>query len=187
MTTAGSNVESAVRGVPTTAQAVDFTQIYRENVQFVVGVLRHAGVPSASLRDVCHEVFVRVHSTLGRYDPSRPIRGWLHGVAFNVAREFRRERRRDALHDELPEALAAGGIDPERRALVGEELAVIQTALAAMSAERRTVFEMRHVLGMTIPEIAAALDGCSGDTLYARLYAAEEIVEKAVSRYRRLR
>jgi RNA polymerase sigma factor (sigma-70 family) len=187
VTHASTHAEPTVRGAPAPPPSVDFNTIYRENLQFVVGVLRHTGVPSGALRDVCHEVFVRVHQTLDRYDPARPIRGWLHGVAFNVAREYRRARRRESLHDELPESLCSSGIDPERRALLGEEASVIDAALAAMSAERRTVFEMHHVLGMTIPEIAAALGGCPTDTLYARLYAAEELVEKSVSRYRRLR
>jgi RNA polymerase sigma factor (sigma-70 family) len=165
------------------AAAPDFAVIYRENLGFVVAVVRRAGIPEEALREVCQEVFVRVYQTLDRYDPARPIRAWLHGVAFNVAREARRAHRKSSRGESLDEDFPSQGPDPERAALVGEALSVVERALAAMDADRRTVFEMRHLLGMTIPEIASALGGVSVDTLYARLYAAEGLVDAAMKRH----
>lgn len=163
----------------------EFEKLYRENLGFVVALLRRFGVPPSGLREACQDVFVRVHQTLDQYEPSRPLRGWLHGVAFNVVRESRRAWRKAALHDELPEGAEWGGADPAREAEVREGIAVVRAALAQIDPARREVFEMKHVLGMTAPEISEALGGVSMNTIYARLYAAEEAVNAAVARYQR--
>jgi len=55
--------------------------------------LRRLGVPEADVEDAVHDVFVVAHRRYGTYDPSRPLRPWLLGIAFRVAAQWRRRRR----------------------------------------------------------------------------------------------
>ena len=54
--------------------------------------------------DVAQEVFLRVFRSLGRWDPARPLRPWVLGIAVNrcrtwLAKRARRPELADYLHD----------------------------------------------------------------------------------------
>lgn len=166
--------------------AFDLESFYREHLGFVVAVLRGLGAPHQALRELAHEVFVRVFEDQGAYDPARPIRGWLYGIARNVVREARRAQGKAERHEELTEAVLTFQPDQQSLLEVREQLVVVREALAAIAPERSVVFTMRHALGMTVPEIAAALGGLPEPTVYSRLYAAQGVVEAALARHGRM-
>lgn len=110
--------------------------------------------------DVTQDAFERAFAALGRFDERRPFAPWLHRIVVNRALDLvRAERRLVGLDDAA--ALEAwtpdGGGDREALA-----------ALAALSAERRAVVVLRHLLGYTPPEIAAIL-GVPVGTVNSRL------------------
>ncbi len=115
-------------------------------------VLRLLGnVPDAE--DVTQELFVALPATLAGYDPARGALGpWLRRVAVRLAlmrmRTIRRRRETDA--GTVAMLLARDDSALERMS--------IETALARLSEEQRTVFLLKEVEGYEHREIATLLD-----------------------------
>jgi RNA polymerase sigma-70 factor (ECF subfamily) len=98
--------------------------------------------------DVTQQVFAKLMTALGRYEPRTvPFSAWILRVAHNAAIDHVRARRRMA-SDELQ---AAG----EQELPTGTDgRAALRAAFAAIPPEQRCVVLMRHVVGLTPPEIA---------------------------------
>src|SRR5262249_62039869 len=60
---------------------------------YVWKTLRRLGAPLKDLEDLTHDLFVVVHRRLREYDPSRPLRPWLCGIAVRVVSDYRRSFR----------------------------------------------------------------------------------------------
>ena len=70
-----------------------FAAAYDAEFEVVWLYLRRLGVPEADVEDAVHDVFVVAHRRYGTYDPSRPLRPWLLGIAFRIAAQWRRRHR----------------------------------------------------------------------------------------------
>src|SRR3954470_22857324 len=82
----------------------DAGTIFQSEFGYVWNTLRRLGVHQRDLEDVVHEVFVRVHDQLPLFDPTRPLRPWLFGIALGLATNYRRlARHRVDLMAEPPE------------------------------------------------------------------------------------
>jgi RNA polymerase sigma-70 factor, ECF subfamily len=155
-------------------------QIYDAELDYVWHTLRRLGVADADLADICHEVFLIVHRRLGDYDPLRPIRPWLFGIAMRVAKDYRRSARyrRERLDPSPPEPIDQGGnartrlLDQERRDLVAR-------ALATLDFDQRVVFVLHELEERTMPEIVDLVDAPL-NTLYSRLRLARKAFSGAV-------
>jgi RNA polymerase sigma factor (sigma-70 family) len=104
--------------------------------------------------DVTQEVFLRVFRSLRGWDPSRPLRPWIMGIAVNRCRTWLTQRsRRPELVDYLQDTLP--GPAPDDSAELVRE---IQAAVADLRVEYRTVFVLFHEQGQPYEEIALVLD-----------------------------
>jgi RNA polymerase sigma-70 factor (ECF subfamily) len=141
-----------------------FRALFDAHVGYVAHTLRRLGVREADLADVTQDVFVVVHRKLGDYDPTRPIRPWLFGIAFRVASDYAKlaRHRREVVVDAAEEHAVADH-DPERLA---RDLVV--RALSELSLERRAVLVMHDIEGHGMEDIATAL-GIPLGTGYSRL------------------
>jgi RNA polymerase sigma-70 factor (ECF subfamily) len=128
--------------------------------------------------DVTQEVFLRVFRSLDSWDPSRPLRPWVMGIAVNRCRTWLASRaRRPELVDYLHETAAAPIADDS-----AELRTEIQTALADLRLEYRTVFVLFHEQGQPYEDIALALDRPVG-TIKTWLHRARlEILDRLRSR-----
>jgi len=162
-----------------------FEEVFDAHFGYVWNTLRRLGVGEADAQDQAQEVFVVVSSLLGDYDPARPLRPWLFGIAYRIACRFRAlaRHRRELAMDAPPDAA-----DP--RPAADEELAaheardLVLRALDTLDLDRRAVLVMNLLDEQPIPEVAGAL-GISVNTAYSRLRLAREDFEKAVKRLRR--
>jgi RNA polymerase sigma-70 factor (ECF subfamily) len=133
----------------------------------------------ADLDDLVQEVFVRAFQRVEELREPRALKGWLTGIAVNVAREaIRSARRRRWLRfmrqEETPD-VAAPLASPETRAAVRAFYQVVDD----LDADGRIAFTLRFVEGMELAEIAGAC-GVSLATIKRRLKAAEaEFAERA--------
>src|SRR6185295_12730242 len=66
-------------------QPPSMADLFRANATFVMRVVRRMGVPRGDVEDVAQEVFVLVQQKLAQYDPRRPLRPWLFGIASRMA------------------------------------------------------------------------------------------------------
>jgi RNA polymerase sigma-70 factor (ECF subfamily) len=103
--------------------------------------------------DVTQEVFLRVFRSLSGWDSGRPLKPWIMGIAVNRCRTWLTQRaRRPELVEYLQDTLPGPSADDS-----AELLREIQTALAELRLEYRTVFVLFHEHGQPYEEIADAL------------------------------
>jgi RNA polymerase sigma-70 factor (ECF subfamily) len=163
-----------VRGMPIRASKSEFDAAYRAHFGFVWRVLARQGVPAAALEDAVQEVFMVTHRHWGAWHGRASIRSYLFGIARRVAGTLRRtqERHRNKL-DALPARSPESGLDDQFDDR--QRLDHLAAAIERLDPERRDVFVLSDIEGLSAPEIADAL-GCKLNTVYSRLRRARAIV-----------
>lgn len=162
---------------------VDFRALYEAHVGHVWRTLRRLGVASRDLEDATHEVFLVAHRRLGDFDPTRPARAWLTGIAWRVASDERRRARhhREQLGgEEVLISQPDPGRSPEAVVQSHEARALVAQGLDALEPPQRVVFVMYEIDGATGREIAEAV-GIPLYTVYSRLRAARARFKAAVT------
>lgn len=159
--------------------AARIAALFDAHCGFVCRVLRHLGVHEAALDDAVQDVFVTAHRRWSSFEGRSSAQSWLYGIARRIAFRYRRaadaraRRFVDAGHD-LPEAVD----EPFARAHAAQSLAAL---LHGLDADKRTVFVLSEVEGMTAPEVAEAL-GIPLGTAYSRLRAAWQVLGRQAGR-----
>lgn len=154
---------------------------FAEHHGFVRERLRGLGVAAADLDDATQDVFEVLVRRIASYDPQRPIRAWMAGMARKVARRYRdRGRRAIVSLDERRPALADS---PEDRAAQAEAWQVLQRFIDELEPERWSVFVLSEIEGLRGSEIAVEL-GVNLNTVYARLRSARQAFERTLRRHR---
>lgn len=146
--------------------------IYRTELPYVWNFLRRLGIrQQGDLEDLAQEVFFKAFRGLHRFDPTRPLRPWLLGIAFRVAADFLAlaKHRRETLGEPFDVADESRG--PEDLAAAAQDRRRVLAAIQAIGLDRRPVFVMHELNGHTAPEIAEAL-GLPLNTVYSRLRVA---------------
>jgi RNA polymerase sigma-70 factor (ECF subfamily) len=160
------------------AETPSFREIFERELPFVYNSLRRLGIRSADLPDATQEVFATVSAVLGDYDPSRPLRPWLFGIAYRVGmRWLDVAHRRREVPSEIPEAPDSS---PNAEAAVerNEARDLARIALSKVEPSRRAVLILSHFEGLSVPEIASALQ-IPVNTAYSRLHRAREEFSEA--------
>ncbi|WAS95546.1 RNA polymerase sigma factor [Nannocystis punicea] len=158
--------------------------LYQAHADFVVRISRQLGAPAAQLEDVVHDVFLVVHRRIDEYDASRGSpRAWLYGIARNVVLhrlrgQARAERRLRLLPDPEPRP------GPDERLARNHAASLVQRFLDELDEDRRMVFALIEIEGMSAPEVAEAL-GVKLNTVYSRLRLARQQFKATVDRLQR--
>jgi RNA polymerase sigma-70 factor, ECF subfamily len=164
------------------ARRPDFQGVYRDELGYVWNTLRRLGVFEKDLPDATHDVFVVVHRKLADYDPARPLRPWLFGIAYRVALDVKRKAHvtREA---QLPNLDAADerAVPADERVAQAEAKALVKQGLDALDTDRRAVLVLHDLEGHAIP-LCAELLGVPVNTLYSRLRLARQDFTAAVRR-----
>jgi RNA polymerase sigma-70 factor (ECF subfamily) len=137
-----------------------------------------------SPRDVAEELFqdvwTRVIQARRRYRPDATFRTWLYTLARNRLIDYWRRQSRDPLAVSGNAAVAENAGqnptgNPRRLADLRDCLEQLLRLVEALPALQRETFLLRHDAGMTLAEIAAALD-TGAETAKSRLrYAMERL------------
>jgi len=175
---------AGAEGRKTTGETqLEFDEIYEREFGYVWKSLQRLGIRGSDLPDLTHDVFLRVFRGLADYDPLRPLRPWLFGIAFRTASEHRRAQYR---HREVEEVDHADSNAPTADQMVSseEDRRLVLKALESLSLDRRAVLVLHEIDGLTVPEISQAL-GVRLNTAYSRLRRGLIDFEKAVRRLRR--
>jgi RNA polymerase sigma-70 factor (ECF subfamily) len=124
----------------------------------VRGVLRRSLGPGGEIDDLVQVTFLRLFEQIGALRDPEALRSFVFGIALRVARgELRRRRVRRWLRlsdDGVVPEVAREGEDVEAR----EALARLYAILNRIDDEARLVFVLRHVEGLELTEVAAALE-----------------------------
>ncbi|MBT4609410.1 MAG: RNA polymerase sigma factor [Gemmatimonadetes bacterium] len=154
-----------------------FDELYDRHSPRLLGYLRRMVGDSERAQDLLHDVFLRLVERCDRIDTQRPFSRWLYSVAHNLCcSELRHSHvRRDKSNDlslelrfqvaETQPLTPDHGLDDERF------LAALDSALANLEPERRSVFVLRHAHQWPIAQISEAV-GCPEGTVKSRLFHA---------------
>jgi RNA polymerase sigma-70 factor (ECF subfamily) len=160
---------------------VSFNALYREHFAYVWRSLRRLGIREADLPDLTHDVFVVVHRKLADFDASRPAKPWLFGICFRTALD--KKRRHSSFKESLSDTAGEHAVAsmPDGAAVVEQKEAhdVVMKALDELDLDKRAVFVMHELEGLSMPEIARVVDAPI-NTLYSRLRLAREDFVAAV-------
>jgi RNA polymerase sigma-70 factor, ECF subfamily len=157
---------------------LSFREIFDRELTSVYNALRRLGIRSADLPDATQEVFATIAAVLGDYDPTRPLRPWVFGVTYRVGMRYLDvAHRRREVPAEIPDAPDSA---PQADAVVeGKEARdLARDALAKVEPSKRAVLILAHFEGLTVPEIASALQ-IPVNTAYSRLHRAREDFSEA--------
>lgn len=130
---------------------------YKDNVYgYVCSIVRD----EHEAEDVTQQVFAKMLHVLGAYEPRGdvPFSGWLLRVARNTAIDHLRERR--PVPQEQFEEIGVIALDGHILGLA------LRAALQELPEDQRRVVVMRHIVGLSPPEIADRL-GRSESSVHA--------------------
>jgi RNA polymerase sigma-70 factor, ECF subfamily len=101
--------------------------------------------------DITHNVFAKLITAINRYEERAvPFGAWITRVARNAALDHLRARRQIPVEEVRTTDPGDKGVELERRQC-------LQEALAGLPEEQRQVLLLRHVVGLSPPEIAERL------------------------------
>jgi RNA polymerase sigma-70 factor, ECF subfamily len=121
---------------------------YSENVY---GYVRSIVRDEKEAEDLTQHVFLKLITAICKYDDRGiPFSGWLLRLARNVALDHLRRRRATPTEEVF-------GADSHADETSLDRARSLRTALDALPEEQRNVVVMRHVIGLTPPEIAVQL------------------------------
>lgn len=114
------------------------------------------------------------------FEPSRPVRPWLFGIAFRVNADFRARARHRGEQLEVPEMIGTEQ-SPETVVANRQRSALLEKALARLDETKRATFLLHFGEGLSPAEVAEALEVPLA-TVYTRLRTARlELTEALAS------
>jgi RNA polymerase sigma factor (sigma-70 family) len=141
---------------------------------FCVGMLRDRDAAA----DCVQDTFCTAASRLPQLRDPDKLRPWLYAIARNEALRRIRERRRETLSDELPEAISPEP-GPDTLAARTELADLIADAAGGLSDRDRSVLELAYRHGLDGPDLADAL-GVSPNHATKLVYRLRETIERAL-------
>lgn len=112
---------------------------------------------------ITQDCFLKAHSTRSQFRGDCSVNTWLMRIAFNLVRDhtksqkfrFWKSANASALDvNELSHYLPSGASSPETQFLARERVEMIRGALENLSDKQRSIFLMRFVEELDLPEIA---------------------------------
>lgn len=159
-------------------EASAWRELVRRFTPLVYRVARRMLPSDADAEDASQQTFVRVHRSFGSYDPGRPLAAWVARIAYHVAlRRLGTRSARPAATVE-PESLKdADAPPPDRGPEARETAALVDGALARLSAQDRGLVMLRYREGLSDAELAEAT-GMPIGTVKTRLFRARATLRR---------
>ena len=154
-------------------------EAFMRELDYVHRTLRRLGTSPSEADDLAQEVFLVLRKRWTAYDPGRPLRPFLFGIAFRIAAAHYRKSSR-----EVPfEIVEVGdtGPAPDDALQTKQARALVLAALEHIPLPRRAVLLMHDLDDVPVEDVASAL-GIPKFTVYSRLRKARREMETAVRR-----
>jgi RNA polymerase sigma-70 factor (ECF subfamily) len=141
-------------------------------------------------RDLSQDIFVRVHRSLGKYDPTYPFTSWIYRVGSNLCIDWIRKKKLKTVSLDAPVGGEEDGAtrdvpdpaqDPSRDLEEVERSELLGEAMARLPEAHRLVLLLRHQHDFSYEEIATTLDVPLG-TVKARIHRAREAFRRILVR-----
>jgi RNA polymerase sigma-70 factor (ECF subfamily) len=155
---------------------------FQRELGYIYRALQRLGTAPSEVEDLAQDVFLALRRSWPQYDPTRPLRPYLFGIAFRIASAHRRKSRR-----EIPFGIVEvddEGPGPDEVLQTKQARALVLAALERIPLPRRAVLIMRELDDVPVDEIASVL-AIPLFTAYSRLRKARRELEAAVRRIRK--
>jgi RNA polymerase sigma factor (sigma-70 family) len=126
---------------------------FEAEFDFVRRTLRRQGVAASDVDDLMQEVFIALWRAWAQFDQSRPLRPWLWGITFRVARSHLRRRWREIPRNDIE--IADEGDPGEDSAAAAR--ALVLSALARLPVRHRTTLILHELDGIPTNQLAEQL------------------------------
>jgi RNA polymerase sigma-70 factor (ECF subfamily) len=137
-----------------------FETLYERHVDTVWRQLTRLLGPDPEREDLTQQIFSELYDKLHRFRGDARFRTFLYRVVVNTAMDQlnRRRRRGGALEPDLTEAVPDAASTPEQTAERRERVATALDLLDRLKPKKRVAFLLRVVEGLSLEEVAAAVD-----------------------------
>jgi RNA polymerase sigma-70 factor (ECF subfamily) len=152
---------------------------FQKELDYVYRTLRRLGTSASEVDDLAQEVFLALRRSWTEYDPTRPLRPYLFGIAFRIASAHERKRRREVAFGVVE--LGDAGPGPDEALQSKQARALVLAALERIPLPRRAVLVMHDIDEVPVGEAASVLS-IPLFTAYSRLRKARREMEAAVRR-----
>jgi RNA polymerase sigma-70 factor (ECF subfamily) len=135
-----------------------WAEIYSSHERFIYRYVRARVFEEAAAEDLTAAVFLAALQSIGSYhDRGRPLLAWLYRIARNTVADYQRKLAVDGrVHERLlPERWSEPATGPDTAERI--ERLDLRRAVADLPDTQREVIILRHFVGLSTPEIAAAI------------------------------
>lgn len=156
-----------------------FRELFTRYAPVLERVLRRFGTGNDVLADLVQQTFLQLHRARNDFRTDAELRPWLMTIAFNLAREqLRRKRRRpEAELDATAEHGAAHQPEEQRRYEIRRDLSL---ALGQLPGDQREVVRLHFVEELSFEEIGERV-GASAGAVRVRAHRGYSALRKILS------
>ena len=178
-------VEEAVRG-----ELAAFNQLVVRHQDHLFALAYRLVPDRDQAADVVQEAFLNAYRNLGSFRGGS-VKSWFGRIAVNAALDLQRARRRrpsqpyPEFDDDTWQPPAAEDVEPEHKAIAGEQSRALAAALAALPFEQRNCIVLYDVDGYDYGEIARIM-GVSVGTVKSRIHRGRLALRAALEPVREL-
>ena len=152
-------------------------KLYDAHFDFAYRTARRLGAPDGEVEDVVHEAFEVAFRKLSQFHQGL-FTTWLFRIIANlVSGRLRKRRVRDFFHGIWANEQEPSSDSFEATVAARQTLAQVADVMRKLSAEKREVFALHELEGLSHEEIAG-LVGCKVETVRTRLHYARKDFEK---------
>ncbi len=152
-------------------------EAFQRELDYIHRTFRRLGTAPSEVDDLAQELFLVLRGRWSDYDPDRPLRPYLFGIAFRIAAAHHRKHKREVTF-ELVEASDTGP-GPDDALASKQARALVLAALEQIPLPRRAVIVMHDIDDVPVDQVASVL-GIPKFTAYSRLRKARRELESAV-------
>ncbi|HEX3902753.1 MAG TPA: sigma-70 family RNA polymerase sigma factor [Polyangia bacterium] len=152
---------------------------FQRELDYVYRTLRRLGTSPSEVEDLAQELFLVLRRAWSEYDPGRPLRPYLFGIAFRIASAHQRKRSREVAFGIVE--VDDTGPAPDDALQIKQARALVLEALERIPLPRRAVLVMHELDDVPVGEVASALS-IPLFTAYSRLRKARKELAAAVRR-----
>jgi RNA polymerase sigma-70 factor, ECF subfamily len=142
-----------------------FRTLFRKYGRAMVTFCHHFVRDAAAAEDLAQEVFLKVHRSADRYQPTARFKTFLYRIASNhCLNELRKGEHAARRREEAdagaaePDDLPAGGATPEEAAVAASLARQVEALVARLPEKQRAAFVLARLEGLSSEEVAEALD-----------------------------
>ena len=129
--------------------------------------------------DVTQDVFIRIHHSIGKYQPTGSFRAWIYTLAHHVCIDSLRKRA--ARPPQTEESIRGAAPDDALSAMEVRE--AVLRAVEQLPSEQKQVFLLREEAGLSFREIATIMK-CPLNTALGRMHYALQSLRKSLAAFK---